>query len=125
MSQMGNGSTALRELQRFLKVAESYQDETGKQAFMPACPVDTQWHQLLNSKPSEYGDFCQNAVGRDIRHMPAKGKGNIQWTRTYERLYGPLPEIWFSDIDGSLDVASQKKYINTGVFYASWDCVPL
>ena len=82
------------ELGRFFTAAQMCQQETGEQAFMPACPVDTEWHQLLNS-PDEYRAFCHDVLGRDILHEPAQGEGKIGWAETYEKLYGPLPEVWF------------------------------
>lgn len=123
MIQVANRSFPSRELERFLAVAQTHQHETGKQAFMPACPVDTEWHRRLE-QPKEYMVFCHNAVGPDIRHEPAQGEGEIDWTGTYEKLYGPLPEIWFRNTNGILDRTRRQKYLDTGVFYASWDCTP-
>jgi hypothetical protein len=123
MLQTVEQSSAQRELERFFVVAEAYRRETGKQAFMPACPVDTEWHNLLE-QPREYQTFCRNAVGHDIRHEPARGEGEIGWTGTYERLFGQLPDVWFRDTRGILDKARRQKYLDTGVFYASWDCTP-
>ena len=111
------------ELNRFLVVAQAHRRETGRPAFMPACPVDTEWHRQLE-QPEEYQTLCHNTVGQDVRHEPAKGEGNIDWTGTYERLYGPLPEVWFRDTHGILNRRRWQDYLDTGVFYASWDCTP-
>jgi hypothetical protein len=117
-------SSLSRELGRFLVVAQAHKRETGKQAFMPACPVDTEWHRLLE-QPDEYNEFCQNTVGHTIRHEHAQGKGEVDWTRTYEKLYGSLPEVWFRDTRDALNRSQRQTYLDTGVFYASWDCTPL
>lgn len=123
MFEAVNKSSASRELERFLIMAEVYRSETGRQAFMPACPVDTAWHRLLE-QPEQYKLFCHNMVGRDILHEPAKGEGEIQWTETYEKLYGPLPATWFRNTKGILNISQRQKYLETGIFYAAWDCVP-
>jgi hypothetical protein len=111
------------ELGRFFAVAQTYHQETGEQAFMPACPVDSEWHRLL-SAPDEYRAFCHDALGRDIPHQPVKGEGELAWSKTYEKLYGSLPEVWFRDSFGVINTVRRQKYLETGVFYASWDCSP-
>jgi len=123
MIRVADRSSPLRELERFIVVAQTHRRDTGRQAFMPACPIDTEWHRLLE-QPEEYRIFCRNAVGQDVRHVPAKGEGEIDWTGTYEKLYGSLPEIWFCNTRGILDKSRRRKYLDTGVFYASWDCSP-
>lgn len=111
------------ELGRFLTVAQMHKQETGRQAFMPACPVDTEWHSLLE-QPDKYNEFCCDTVGHTVRHEPAQGEGEIDWTGIYENLYGPLPETWFRDTRGNLNRSRRQTYLDTGVFYASWDCSP-
>ncbi len=111
------------ELERFLVVAEQYHRETGQQAVMPACPVDSEWHRLIGL-PDEYQALCLRAVNRDVKHLPMKGTGEIAWTPVYEQLFGRLPEVWFQGPDGTLNEASWLRYLQTGRFYASWDCVP-
>ena len=122
MEQLVVGSPS-EELGRFLTVAQAYRQETGKQAFMPACPVDTEWHRLL-SRPEEYQAFCHRTVGHDIRHEPAKGEGEVEWKGTYERMFGPLPSVWFRDPQGVLDELRHREYVDRGVFRAAWDCTP-
>lgn len=116
-------TVAIKELERFFVVADVFHQETGKRAFMPACPVDSEWHALLDS-PEEYSDLCTDTVGREIKHQPAKGEGQIEWAALYEKLYGPLPDIWFRDANGNLNQSQLQEYIETGIFYASWDCTP-
>lgn len=116
-------SSSDEELKRFLVVAKKYQQETGKRAFMPACPVDKAWHNMLEL-PAQYSHFCQQSVGGDVLHETAMGEGEIGWTKVYEELYGPLPEIWFQDINGVLEKEHRQVYLDEGVFRASWDCTP-
>ena len=123
MIQMTERGSLSGELGRFLVVAQMHKRETGKQAFMPACPVDTEWHRLLEQS-DEYDQFCHNVVGRSIRHDPAQGEGEIDWTGTYEKLFGPLSEVWFRDTRGVLNRSRRQTYHDTRVFYASWDCTP-
>ena len=123
MIQVAERSPISGELERFFVVAQIHQRETGRQAFMPVCPVDTEWHHMLKQS-EEYQRFCQNAMEKDIRHEPARGDGEIDWTGTYEKLFGHLPEVWFRGTDGILDRSRRQRYIETGVFYASWDCTP-
>jgi len=123
MRQTVDRNTSSKELERFLMVAEAYRHESGRRAFMPACPVDTEWHRILK-QPDDYRKFCHAAVARDVLHEPSQGEGEIGWLGTYERLYGRLPEIWFRSTDGILDMSRRQKYLDTGVFYASWECNP-
>jgi len=123
MIQTVERSSLSVELGRFLVVAQTHKQETGGQAFMPACPVDTEWHRLLE-QPDEYNEFCHDVVGHAIRHEPVQGEGEIDWTGTYEKLYGPLPEVWFRDTRGILNKSRRQTYLDIGVFYASWDCTP-
>lgn len=111
------------ELGRFLKVA-ARQFEAGRTApemFSPA--IDGEWHRLLNS--SDYQAFCAEHAGRQIGHAPKAGVGEISWVRAYEELFGPLPEIWFTDQHGRLDHEGLAQYRETGTVVAEWDCSPV
>lgn len=89
------------ELGRFLKVA-AWQFEAGCTAPEMFSPViDGEWHRLLSS--SEYQEFCAEHAGRQIGHAPNTGVGEISWVQVYEELFGPLPDIWFTDQFGRLD----------------------
>ncbi len=123
MTQSIPTSLANEELARFFVVAQSFRQHGDEQAFMPACPVDTEWHRLLKS-PGEYRRFCDAVLGHSVRHDLAQGEGKINWAETYRQLYGHLPEIWFQDTAGVVDVMRQRTYREMGVFYASWDCTP-
>ncbi len=90
---------------------------------MPACPVDTEWHHQIK-QPKQYRALCRRVVGCEVRHEPAKGKGRINWSKTYEKLFGQLPAVWFRDTNRILDQARRQKYLQTGIFEASWDCTP-
>lgn len=116
-------STVMQELERFLIVAEAHQGETGQPAFMPACPIDGEWHRLLED-PDAYRGFCHSTVGHDVPHRSIKGEGVLVWSAVYEKLYGKLPEIWFCDAEGNLNQTTRQQYLDTGVFRASWDCGP-
>ena len=123
MIQTAERRSPSSELRRFFVVAQVYQQKTGKQAFMPACPVDTEWHHQLDSA-EEYQRMCHDVVGRYVHHQPAQGEGEIGWLGMYEKFYGGLPEVWFRDTNGVLDKTRREKYLEAGVFYASWDCTP-
>jgi hypothetical protein len=123
MNMLAQHNALSRELERFFVVSKMYREEAGGQAFMPACPVDTEWHRMLDS-PKEYKVFCQKVLGREVLHKAAKGEGEIGWSGIYERQYGPIPEVWFRDITGTLRKTQRRKYLEKGVFYASWDCTP-
>lgn len=123
MTDTESKNLPLRELGRFLMVAKTYQEENKGQVLMPACPVDTQWHELLDDN-DEHKQFCHELIGHDIEHRPISGEGEIDWTGTYERLFGPLPKIWFKDSDGNLNDLRWKDYQETGIFRASWECEP-
>lgn len=112
-----------QELRRFLVVAAEYKKTTGEQAFMPACPVDQYWHELVE-QPLLYARLCEDVVGGHIAHTPITGAGEIPWAEIYENHFGELSTIWFQDLEGSLNTPDLEHYKNTGVFRASWDCSP-
>ena len=113
---------ARRELGRFFQVAAALRKE-GVATHMPACYVDTAWHELL-AKKREYKRFCANAVGQTVSHLPTKGEGVLEWVPTYEARFGNLPSIWFTDTQGNLDEKAYERYLEDRQFKASWDCDP-
>ncbi|MER5973043.1 hypothetical protein ABT112_25490 [Streptomyces sp. NPDC002055] len=111
------------ELGRFLEVAVRQFDAgcTAPEMFSPA--IDSEWHRLLNSP--NYQEFCIEHAGRRIGHAPNVGAGEISWVRAYGELFGPLPEIWFTDQHGGLDHERLARYRETGTVVAEWDCSPV
>jgi hypothetical protein len=59
-----------------------------------------------------------------ILHLPSKGVGVLEWTQTYERLYGMLPDVWFLKKNGEIDQEALALYHVTGVVRMAWDCTP-
>jgi hypothetical protein len=43
----------------------------------------------------------------------------------YEEAYGPLPEVWFTAADGTVNTQALKRYRETGEVWAEWDCGPV
>ncbi|MGW2631497.1 hypothetical protein ACWC2K_19475 [Streptomyces chattanoogensis] len=111
------------ELGRFLEVTARQFDAgcTAPEMLSPA--IDGEWHRLLNSP--DYQAFCTEHAGRQIGHAPTVGAGEIPWIRAYEELFGPLPEIWFTDQLGRLDHEGLTHYRETGTVVAEWDCSPV
>ncbi|MFD7829875.1 hypothetical protein [Kitasatospora sp. NPDC059803] len=52
------------------------------------------------------------------------GVGFISWVGAYEEAYGPLPEIWFTDADDTVNTVALARYRETGEVWAEWDCSP-
>ncbi|MFJ9840084.1 hypothetical protein ACIRYZ_06370 [Kitasatospora sp. NPDC101155] len=40
------------------------------------------------------------------------------------RYYGPLPQVWFTDAEGTVDTGALARYRETGQVWAEWDCSP-
>lgn len=116
-------AVAREELKKFFQVAVTRQED-GKKTGMPTCYVDAFWHRLLK-EPAQYGRFCTEAVGAYADHLPYNGEGVLEWVPDYEALFGKLPPIWFTDLDGILDEAMYAEYMETGSMRASWNCIPL
>jgi len=110
------------EFQKFLTVAHLCKKETNQDVFMPSCIIDTYWHKRLNQE--DYDAFCIQTIGKKVAHKENKGFGNIEWVRTYEKLYGKLAPSWFYDVDGAFIGKSYNDYLKSGVWKAAWDCSP-
>ncbi|SHN32450.1 hypothetical protein [Streptomyces yunnanensis] len=110
------------ELGRFLKVTARQFDagRTAPEMFSPA--IDAEWHRLLNSP--DYQAFCTEHAGREIAHASTMGAGEVSWARSYEEMFGQLPEIWFTDQHGHLDHEGLAHYRETGTVVAEWNCAP-
>ncbi|MDW6062279.1 hypothetical protein SAZ11_34985 [Streptomyces sp. FXJ1.4098] len=111
------------ELGKFFKVS-ARQFKAGHIApEMFSTAIDAEWHRLM--KTPEYAAFCAEHAGQAIGHSSAKGSGKISWVSMYEDMFGPLPEIWFTDNDGQVDEKALASYRETGVVVAEWDCSPV
>ncbi|MFF2143151.1 hypothetical protein [Kitasatospora sp. NPDC058190] len=116
-------STELAELGRFFSIAARFLDtgQTAPQMFSTA--IDAAWHRLLED-PEAHAAFTTQHAGRLLRHSPVKGEGFISWITAYEKAYGPLPQIWFTEADGSVNTEALARYRETGQVWAEWDCSP-
>ncbi|MEU2366519.1 hypothetical protein ABZ616_38230 [Streptomyces noursei] len=111
------------ELGRFLKITTRQFNarRPAPEMFSPA--IDAEWHRLLDSP--DYLAFCTEHAGRRIGHATNTGAGEVSWVRAYEEMFGPLPEIWFTDQHGRLDHEGLAHYRETGTVVAEWDCSPV
>ncbi|MEU6233689.1 hypothetical protein [Kitasatospora sp. NPDC047058] len=48
----------------------------------------------------------------------------MTWVAACEEAYGRLPEVWFTDENGTIDSAAHNRYQETGQVWASWKCSP-
>ncbi|MET8980959.1 hypothetical protein ABZX85_35690 [Streptomyces sp. NPDC004539] len=114
---------ARTELGRFFEVSarQFAADQPVPEMFSAA--VDAEWHLLLNDP--EYGAFCAEHAGRLVNHVENTGFGRVSWVAAYEEMFGPLPEVWFTDADGVLNERALTRYRETGEVWAEWDCTPL
>jgi hypothetical protein len=86
--------------------------------------VDSYWHAALTDR-DKYESMCLETVGSIVQHSEAVGRGEISWIVEYERRFGELSTVWFTNTDGRLNKALMEEYLWTGEVYASWDCRPL
>lgn len=121
-TNVSTARTASTELRRFLTIAgRRFKDgRPAPEMFSPA--VDAAWHELLGTP--QYVVLCQETAGQPIGHTEKNGYGPITWVSAYEKAYGPLPEIWFTDGDGHVDQDMLARYRTTGTVVAEWDCSP-
>ncbi|MFJ4697829.1 hypothetical protein ACIP5N_06680 [Streptomyces sp. NPDC088768] len=114
-------STASIELARFFTLAgQSPEDAPMPGMFSGA--VDAEWHRVLNQP--EYRGLCLATAGKVLVHVPLRGSGPVAWVGDYEKQWGALPEIWFTDENGVVDRVSYDAYRKTGDVVAAWDCGP-
>ncbi|MFD5917020.1 hypothetical protein ACFVYP_04495 [Kitasatospora sp. NPDC058201] len=116
-------SAELAELGRFFTIAARRIDagETAPEMFSAA--IDSAWHTLV-ADPAAHDAFVLQHAGRRLEHVETKGFGPITWVAAYEEAYGPLPEIWFTSADGTVNTAALTQYRETGTVVAEWDCGP-
>ncbi|HEV3157138.1 MAG TPA: hypothetical protein VGZ00_07280 [Candidatus Baltobacteraceae bacterium] len=112
---------AKNELGRFFLAAKELHAKENKLAFMPVCFIDTVWHRTLADRTT-FDAWTINLVDEKVEHVPNPGEGVLSWVPTYERLFGPLPQIWFANPQGIVDHLAYDRYRRTGNIYASWQC---
>ncbi|MEU7023738.1 hypothetical protein ABZ990_24200 [Streptomyces sp. NPDC046203] len=111
------------ELGRFLAVAAQRFARGEGPAEMFSGAVDAEWHRLLST--SGYAEFSTTHAGAVLGHREMNGSGPVGWVSAYEKAYGPLPEVWFTDGHGTLDADAFARYRKTGTVVAEWDCGPV
>ncbi|THA71784.1 hypothetical protein E6P78_04055 [Streptomyces sp. A0958] len=116
-------SVQLDELGKFFAVTARRFDDGQAAPEMFSTAVDAAWHQLAED-PQAHSAFTAKHAGRELAHAETSGRGLIAWVAAYEEAYGPLPGIWFTAADGSLDTAALATYRETGRVVAEWNCSP-
>ncbi|GAA1230764.1 hypothetical protein GCM10009665_21450 [Kitasatospora nipponensis] len=116
-------SMELIELGRFFKITARRFDTGQSAPEMFSTAIDAVWHQLAED-PQAHSEFTAEYAGREIVHVETSGRGHVAWVAGYEEAYGPLPEVWFADANGTVDVAALAAYRETGRVVAEWNCSP-
>lgn len=94
---------AEREFKRFLLLIAL----DVKPIAMISPKLDDVWHQLVLFT-RRYEAFCLDTVGFFVHHTPETGDDPIpvqaatNLLLSYERLFGPMPDIWFSGMTREL-----------------------
>ncbi|MFF0292394.1 hypothetical protein ACFYST_02565 [Kitasatospora sp. NPDC004614] len=115
---------AIGELGKFFTIAGQFFEAGLPAPKMFSGAIDLAWHRLTED-PSEHDAFTVKYAGRRLQHVEGGGECFIDWVGAYEKAYGPLPEIWFTDADGELDAEALGRYRITGTVWAEWDCSPV
>ncbi|MFI9331152.1 hypothetical protein ACIGZJ_26890 [Kitasatospora sp. NPDC052868] len=113
----------LVELGRFFTIAgrRLAAGDTFPEMFSGA--VDAVWHTLADDHAA-HATFTTAHAGQPLTHVKGVGSGCIGWIASYEEAYGPLPKIWFTSADGSVDTEALARYRETGTVVAEWNCSP-
>ncbi|WP_234435091.1 MULTISPECIES: hypothetical protein [Streptomyces] len=115
--------TELDELGKFFTIA-AHRIDTGQAApEMFSAAIDTAWHQLVDD-PAAHEAFAVQHAGRRLTHVESAGVAFISWVSAYEQAYGPLPEIWFTNADGTVNTQALAHYREKGEVWAEWRCSP-
>ncbi|WP_327065788.1 hypothetical protein [Kitasatospora sp. NBC_01302] len=117
-------SVELDELGKFFTIAARRFDAGQAAPQMFSTAIDSVWHALV-ADPDAHHDFSLHHAGRELTHAEMTGRGPIDWVSTYEEAYGPLPEIWFTNADGTVNTEALAQYRETGTVVAEWDCGPV
>ncbi|MFE9421645.1 hypothetical protein ACFYNO_01645 [Kitasatospora sp. NPDC006697] len=116
-------SVELEELGKFFTLAARLLDSDQAAPQMFSTAIDAAWHQLVND-PAAHDAFAIQHAGRKLAHTDDGGIGFISWVSVYEEAYGPLPEIWFTDAEGTVNTEALARYRETGEVWGEWDCSP-
>ncbi|MFC8829587.1 hypothetical protein ACFT9I_30080 [Streptomyces sp. NPDC057137] len=123
MSTATKSSVELVELGKFFTVTARRLDAGHTAPEMFSTAIDAVWHQLADA-PQVHAAFTTEHAGRKLTHVETAGCGLIAWVAAYGEMYGPLPEIWFTNADGTINERSLTLYRKTGTVVAEWDCAP-
>ncbi|MFD7547384.1 hypothetical protein ACFV0R_25995 [Streptomyces sp. NPDC059578] len=123
MSVTTEFSPELVELGKFFKIAGQRFDAGRAAPEMFSRAIDATWHVLAQNAEA-YCDFTLAHAGRELGHRAWTGRGRITWVEHYEEMYGTLPEIWFTNADGTVNAGTLAQYRDTGIIVAEWDCGP-
>ncbi|WP_329386383.1 hypothetical protein [Streptomyces sp. NBC_01716] len=113
----------LDELGKFFTVTARRLEAGHTAPEMFSTAIDAVWHELADA-PQAHAAFTTEHAGRELTHVETAGRGPIAWVTAYEEMYGPLPEIWFTHADGTINERSLAFYRKTGTVVAEWDCSP-
>ncbi|MGW2009618.1 hypothetical protein [Streptomyces sp. G7(2002)] len=111
------------ELGKFFEISarEFEAGNTAPEMFSTA--IDAEWHRLLGTP--QYAAFSSQHAGQVFAHVGSYGTGRVSWICAYEEVFGPLPDIWFADTDGTVDREAADRYRATGEVWAEWNCSPV
>ncbi|MFF1904223.1 MULTISPECIES: hypothetical protein [unclassified Kitasatospora] len=123
MSTTIESSPELVELGRFFRIAGQRFDAGQTAPEMFSLAIDATWHVLAQNTQA-HREFTIAHAGQELSHIAWAGHGHIAWVKAYEEAYGPLPEIWFTNADGTLNTEALAQYRETGTVVAEWDCGP-
>lgn len=124
MNTTVKSSTVLDELGKFFTIAARRIDVGQAAPEMFSAAIDAAWHRLAED-PAAHDAFAVRYAGRKLTHFESAGVGFISWVNAYEEAYGPLPEIWFTKVDGAINTESLARYRETGEVWAEWNCSPV
>lgn len=110
------------ELGKFFEVSAREFEAGNSAPEMFSTAIDAEWHRLLGS--AEYAEFSTRHTGQVFGHVSSYGRGRVSWICTYEEMFGPLPDTWFTNADGRADQKAADRYRATGEVWAEWNCSP-
>ncbi|MEV6976230.1 hypothetical protein [Kitasatospora sp. NPDC093806] len=124
MSIAIKSGVALEELGNFFEIAARRFDAGQAAPEMFSGAVDAAWHRLAED-PAAHDAFSVARTGRRLLHVEDPGEGVVSWVGAYEEAYGPLPEVWFTNADGTVNSSSLRGYWDSGEVRAEWNCSPV
>ncbi|MGW7446469.1 hypothetical protein [Kitasatospora sp. NPDC054795] len=123
MTTSTTSGVELDELGRFFTVAARRIDAGQTAPEMFSAAIDAAWHRLA-ADPAAHQAFTLRHAGRTLVHVESSGTGVVSWVSAYEEAYGPLPEVWFTDADGTVNAEALARYRESGEVRAEWNCSP-